>query len=99
MEHNLEYSPSLSSCCRGNDLAYLPFLNRDNKLTVVCIQWFDVYDYDESRFIRNKEGYFIYSENEEDIIKFITDSDLFDNKDLSDEYKKVAIVNSFNGKI
>jgi hypothetical protein len=39
-----------------NDLYWRLYVNSDNIARVVCMQWFDEFDYDQSRFI-NKECY------------------------------------------
>lgn len=34
---------------------YRLFVNRDDEPCVVCMQWFDEYDYDQTRFINGKK--------------------------------------------
>ena len=49
--HNYHGSIDMSS-----DVYYkILHSSRTEKFTVVCMQWFDEYDYDEERFVRNKE--------------------------------------------
>jgi hypothetical protein len=47
-----------------NDVYYRLYLNRHDELVVVCMQWFDEYDYDQKRFL-SEERY--YDEDEADL--------------------------------
>jgi len=49
------------------------FLGRDNLLTIVCMQWFDEYDYDQSRFY-TKDGEIPKWTSEEDAKKYLNDN-------------------------
>lgn len=38
---------------------------RNDLITIACIQWFDEYDYDQSRFVRNSDNEIHVFESEE----------------------------------
>lgn len=53
---------------------YKIYLNRDNKLCVVEMQWFDEYDYESSKFYKDDDGYDVQFESEYEARKFLNDT-------------------------
>lgn len=45
--------------------------NYKNKLTIVCMQDFDEIDYDQKRFLKDKEGYVLKFDDEEKAIEWL----------------------------
>ena len=39
-----------------DDVYYRPLFGRDGLVTLACMQWFDEFDYDEKRFLRDEDG-------------------------------------------
>lgn len=46
----------------------------DDKLTIVCMQWFDEYDYDQDRFFYDKDGYLLQFDDEEKAITWLNEN-------------------------
>jgi len=43
--------------CMSNDVHYKILKSKSTGLmTIVCLQWFDEFDYDQDRFVRNSQG-------------------------------------------
>ena len=53
-----------------NDVYYRIY-ESNGKLTVVCMQWFDEYDYDEDRFMVNHLGYRLKFDYEDEAIDWL----------------------------
>lgn len=54
-----------------NDVYYKIYLNRDSKATVVCMQWFDEYDYNPKRFFKDDEDNHVKFDKKEDAIRWL----------------------------
>jgi hypothetical protein len=46
----------------------------DDKLTIICMQWFDEYDYDQSRFFNDKDGNLLKFYSEEEAITWLNEN-------------------------
>lgn len=67
-----------------NDLYYKLIRSNKNEewLTVVCMQWFDENDYEQSRFLRAKgTDDILRFDDEKDAIKFLNDNIKIENID------------------
>jgi len=54
-----------------NDVYYKLYLDRDRKITVVCMQWFDEPDYDPNKFFVRGDGSVITFKTEEEAIAYL----------------------------
>lgn len=60
--------------CMSNDVVYLAYyLRRRDYMTTVCVQDFDMADYNDEDFVKDSEGYYYGHEEEEVVQKFIID--------------------------
>lgn len=50
------------------------FLKKIQRLTVVCMQWFDEYDYNESKFLRDDQNKIMSWDKEIDAVKYLNDN-------------------------
>lgn len=63
----------------------------NNKLTVVCMQWFDEYDYEIERFFKSKNGEILKFYDESEAIKWLLENikeELIDPKYLDEKIIK-----------
>ncbi len=75
---------------------YYKLYQTDRGLCVVCMQWFDEYDYDQKKFIVSKETSEPLSFKDEDkAIQFLNDN--FKQSYINLEYRRPS-VNSINGE-
>lgn len=58
----------------SSEVYYRIFLNREEKLTIVEMQDFDEYDYDEKKFYRDDNGERMKWDDEDEAIKFLNDN-------------------------
>jgi len=69
----------------SNDVYYKIYANRDDLITVVCMQYFDEDDYDQSRFYR-ENGETLRFDDEEKAIEFINEK--FRKDFIDPEYQR-----------
>ena len=68
------------------DVYYKLFRRKKNNLvTIVCLQWFDEYDYDQESFIKNSDNEIHVFETEEMAIKKL--KSWFDDSEIDYEYR------------
>jgi len=56
-----------------NEVYYKLYLNRDQKVTVVCMQDFDECDYNPVKFFRNPDGGTTIFETEEEAVIYLNE--------------------------
>lgn len=69
-----------------NEVYYKLFHCKEGYLTIVCLQWFDEFDYDKSRFYKEDENDLIFDE-EEKAIQYLNVN--FAKEDIDPEYRRV----------
>ncbi|WP_431785894.1 hypothetical protein [Paenibacillus lactis] len=65
---------------------YRPLISYEGYATLACMQWFDEYDYDESRFFKDSDGDLLRFESKEEGIRWLNENIKSDMIDL--EYRK-----------
>ena len=81
----------------SNEVYYkIYYLDREDHVTVVCMQWFDEGDYHERHFFKDEEGDVLKFDNETDAIQWILDN-VADDK-IDPEYKEYEQNEGFNQK-
>ncbi len=76
----------------GNiDVVYYKLIRcrRDNKVSISCLQDFDEYDYDQSRFIRNSKDEIHVFESEELAQEYL--NKWFEPHEIDPEYLDISI--------
>lgn len=68
----------------NNEIYYKLYNSRDGYVTICCMQWFDEYDYDETRFISDSENNVLIFSSEKEAITYLNDN--FDKEDIDPEY-------------
>lgn len=55
----------------NNDVYYKLYLTRDQKVTVVCMQHFDEYDYNPLKFFKDPDGKSTEFDTEEEAVMYL----------------------------
>jgi hypothetical protein len=69
-----------------NEVYYKLFHSKNGYLTIVCLQWFDEFDYDKSRFYKEDGDDLIFSK-EQFAIEYLNLN--FEREDIDPEYYRV----------
>ncbi len=69
-----------------NDIYYKLFHSKNGYLTIICLQWFDEFDYDQSRFYKENDQHLIFDEKEK-AIRYLNLN--FERNDIDPEYYRV----------
>jgi hypothetical protein len=82
----------------NNEVYYrIYYWDEIGKLTVVCMQWFDEYDYHEDRFMTDDDGERLKFSSEEDAVRWLNENvkpEMIDPKYLSVKYNRNAFLKS-----
>lgn len=68
----------------GDPVYYRIYLTRDNKLTVVCMQSFDEYDYETNKFLKDKSGERMLFKEEGEAVTYLNNN--FKPEHIDPEY-------------
>ena len=73
-----------ASNCGQDGCYFRMYKDRDDLICIIEVQYFDEYDYDETRFVRNKQGERYYWTTERAARKQMIE--WFDKKQVAEEY-------------
>lgn len=69
-----------------NEIYYKLFHSKNGYLTIICLQWFDEFDYDKSRFYKENDADLVFN-SEEKAIEYLNSN--FEKVDIDPKYYRV----------
>lgn len=79
----------------GSDIYYKIYASPrfSGLLTIVCMQWFDEYDYDEDRFFTDEDGHVLEFSAEEEAINWLNENIRVEM--IDPEYRRTEVNRSY----
>lgn len=70
---------------KGNEV-YYKLYNYNGYLTIVCLQWFDEFDYNEDAFYE-EDGKVLVFETEKEAVNYLNEN--FERENIDPEYRRI----------